>query len=137
MTIRSLRGYIQGGSLKEAFIYQANDLTRGWKVLSIEICDTIAPVGAQADGVVLHTDNRRHTNFNFWDSRVIGFSGRTAGGQDVNILDPNHIITTGLYMSNLDSNPANYLIVLEEVKVGSTENIIYQLKERAQGVQDV
>jgi len=138
MTIRTLRGYVLGNTLKEAFIYQANDLSRGWKVMSVQVCDTTAPVSGTTDGIVLHTDNRAHTSFNFWDSRVIGIAARTSGADNgLEMIDPNHIVTTGLYLSNLDSNPATYLIILQEVKVSSTENIIYQLKERAQGVGDV
>jgi hypothetical protein len=138
MSLRTLRGYILGNSLKEAFVYQANNLERGWRVLSVQVCDTTAPVSGTTDGIVLHTDNRAHTSFNFWDNRVIGIAARTSGADNgLEMIDPNHIVTTGLYISNLDSAPATYLIILEEIKVGSTENIIYQLKERAQGAQDI
>ena len=131
--IRALRGEVVGGTKELAFQYQANDLSRGWRVISLVVCDSVAPVSAQADGIVLHTQDVRQTTFDFDDNRVIGFAGRTVSGKAIEIMDPNHIIVSNLWMSNLDSLPTTYLLLLEELKVTDAENVIYQLKERAQG----
>lgn len=130
--VRTLRGQIAANSLKTALNYEGTDLTKGWKILSITVCDSVAPVSAQSDGVIMHTDDVQKTRFSLTDNQTIGFAGR-GSGNDFTVVDPNHIIVNDLYLSNLDSSPATYMIELTEVKIDPTFNIIYQIKERAQG----
>jgi hypothetical protein len=130
--VRTLRGQITGNAIKTALNYEGTDLTKGWKILSITVCDSISPVSGTSDGVVMHTDDVQKTRFSLTDNQTIGFAGRGAGNE-FEVVDPNHIIVNDLYLSNLDSSAATYMIELTEVKIDPTFNIIYQLKERAQG----
>jgi len=130
--VRTLKGQVVGQRMKLAFRYEGNDLTRGWRVLSITVCDSISPISATSDGIVMHTDDIQKTRLDLSDNQTIGFAGRGAGNE-FEIVDPNHIIVNDLYLSNLDSVAAMYMIELIEEKIDPTFNIIYQLKERAQG----
>jgi len=130
--IRSLRGMIGANKQQLAFQYQANDLTRGWRIISFQVCDSTSILN-QANGIVLHTQDEQQTTFDFDDNRVIGMAGRTKEGNAVQILDPNHIIVSNLWLSNLDGSQSTYLLLLEEFVVTPAENVVYQLKERAQG----
>ena len=51
-----------------------------------------------------------------------------------NLIDPDHVIVRDLYISNLDSVDANYLVILESKNITDDEAILQLIKE---GQQDV
>lgn len=128
--ILSLRGEVVQNELKTIFDYEGTDLTRGWKVLSAKVIELSSPA-RECLGIVLHTNEAFQLPI-MSQNQVIGFAARGSGGAPVLLLDPNHVIVSSLYLSGL-SAIASYIIVLEEVKMDSSRNVIYQLKERAQG----
>lgn len=140
MAVRILKGTIpanaSGGGSDTAinlFTYQGKDLTRAWRVTHIEVSDFAAPATSTSDGIVLHTSNVYQSRFNISDNQVIGvgwYDGAGAGMQSM--LKPDHTIITTLFASNTDTAAGNYLIYMEEVGVSEAENILYQMKERAQ-----
>ena len=132
MTLRGLsKGYTAHGlNAEEVFTYEGTDLSLGWKVISAECVDFIAPIVGQTDGLILHMTDTYKSKFNLKDNSIIGMVASYVGEKQ--IIDPNHIIVESLYISNLDANPTSYLIILEEVKIDATHNIIYRIKERSQ-----
>ena len=74
------------------------------------------------------TDNRQIA----W-GQIAGAGSTTGYGQNI-IIDPNHVIVNDLYCSNNDSSAAaDVLVIIKKIKITGYENIIYQIKERAQG----
>jgi len=136
MSIRTLRGDIDGGARKSIFQFEGLDvksLSRAWKVKDVFICQSQSnPVTTGANGCILHTDDQTKTRFQLIDNQVIGAAGWSAAAGRFIVLDPNHIIVEHLFLTNLDSQVLNYLVILEEIKINKTGNIIYRLKERAQ-----
>jgi len=124
----TLRGEVQAGAHGILLDYEGVDLTRGWKVISGSALTGNSPHTSNA-GLVLHTDDQLKTTINFEDNQVIGWVGGPPEAFD-NVIDPNHVIVNTLWASGLAR--VTYLIVLEEVTIDATQNVIYQLKERAQ-----
>lgn len=134
--IHTLRGYIPAsGTVTLIFDYEGNDLTRAWKIIEFNCTDALRPTEAN-EGYILHTDDV----VKIWgppalapgmsDNQIIGWcAGPTITG--VTQIDPNHIIVNSLFLSSLDTH-ISYLVILEEIKIDANQNIIYQLKERAQ-----
>jgi len=114
----------------EVMSYHGTDTTKGWKVISATCLDFTSPMSGSADGLIIHTDSAYQSKFDLGDSRVIGFTGSYVNTKT--IIDPNHVIVGSLYISQTDRFPTAYLIVLEEIKIDSTHNIIYRIKEKAQ-----
>jgi len=126
--ILTLRGQIGQGEYQSILDYEGIDLTRGWKVISGNTL-TIGTASDVNGGAVLHTDDVRKTFINFEDNQQIGWIGGPPGSVD-NVIDPNHVIVNTLFISGLAR--VTYLVILEEVVIEPIQNIIYQLKERAQ-----
>ena len=124
----TLRGEIQDGAHEILLDYEGVDLTRGWKVISGNCLTGNAP-NVSSKGLVLHTDDQLKTTIDFNDNQVIGWIGGPPEAID-NVIDPNHVIVNTLWASGLAR--VTYLVVLEEVTIDATQNVIYQLKERAQ-----
>jgi len=119
--------------MRKILDYEGVDLTRGWKVIGGEALLMSSPTSG-FKGLVLHTDDIRKLSIDFSDNQVLGWIGNTlsAGSPDMGFLDPNHIIVSSLYLSTLESTAVTYMVVLEQVRITAIENVIYQLKERAQ-----
>lgn len=133
--ILSLRGTSVGttaGGLnsEKVFTYEGTDLSRAWKIKSIDVIDYNDPIGSEAEGIIVQTMERYQTRFDLGNNQVIGFVGSYASEKSV--LDPNHVIVENLWISNIDTMPANYLIILEELSITPTENIIHRIKNRGQ-----
>lgn len=124
----TLRGTVEDGAHALLLDYEGVDLTRGWKVISGSALTGNAP-NVSSKGLVLHTDDQLKTTINFNDNQIIGWVGGPPDGFD-NVIDPNHVIVNTLWASGLAR--VTYLIVLEEVTIDATQNVLYQLKERAQ-----
>ena len=140
MALRILKGIIDpnaagGGSDTPVnlFTYQGKDLTRAWRVSHMEVTNYSAPSVSTSTGIILHTHEVYQPRFNITDNQVISigfYDGDGAGMQTM--MKPDHTIITQLFGSNTDTQAANYIIYLEEVGVTPSENILYQMKERAQ-----
>ena len=125
----TLRGTIEDGDLSLLLDYEGVDLTKGWKVISGSTLTGNAPNISNA-GIILHTDDQLKTVVNFDDNQIIGWAGGPPYSSTYDVIDPNHVIVNTLWASGLAR--VTYLIVLEEVTIDATQNVIYQLKERAQ-----
>lgn len=125
----TLRGQIGQNEYRAILDYEGIDLTRGWKILSGNTLTMGVGTETPNGGAVLHTDDVKKTFIDFDDNQQIGWIGGAPGGVD-NVIDPNHVIVNTLFISGLER--VTYLIVLEEVVIEPIQNIIYQLKERAQ-----
>ena len=124
----TLRGVITSGDLVTLLDYEGVDLTVGWKVISGETLLVSNPT-TNCKGMILHTDDVAKSFVNFSDNQVIGWIGGPPVG-DLFIIDPNHVIVNTLYASALDT--CTYVIVIEQIKIDPIQNVVYQLKERAQ-----
>jgi len=123
----TLRGNMDAAGLKKIFNFEGNDLTRAWRVVD-GISTGAIDATATSKGFILHTDDEQKIITNMMsDNQVIGWIGSSPF---VNQIDPNHIVVNNLFLSALAA--LNYLIILEEVKIDANQNIIYQIKERAQ-----
>lgn len=125
----TLRGDVTAGAHSRLLDYEGVDLTRGWKVISGNTLTASEPKTTNG-GMILHTDDVAKTTMDFNDNQTIGWVGGPPTSTD-NVIDPNHVIVNSLYATGLDR--VTFLIVLEEVTIEPIQNVIYQLKERAQG----
>jgi len=125
----TLRGDVTAGALIRLLDYEGVDLTRGWKVISGNTLTQSDPKTTNG-GLILHTDEEAKTSMDFNDNQIIGWVGGPPYSSSYDVIDPNHVIVNSLYATGLDR--VTYLIVLEEVTIEPIQNIIYQLKERAQ-----
>ena len=123
----TLRGFLASGGRGVLLDYEGINLTVGWKVISASSVGISDP-SALNKGMILHTDAEKKTALTFADNQVIGWCGTTYGKSE--IIDPNHVIVNTLYASSLST--ITYVIVIEQVTIDPLENVIYQLKERAQ-----
>lgn len=132
---RILRGIIEGSSMKELFHYQGKDLKHGWRIRWMEVLHATNPGVSTSHGVVLHTNEVRQGRLNIEDNQTIAMGWYDGAGAGLQMLmDPDHTIVTTLYASNVSEDDAIYMVGLEKIKITETENIIYQIKEEAQGL---
>ena len=124
----TLRGVITSGDLVTLLDYEGVDLTVGWKVVSGECLSISNPI-TSTKGLILHTDDILKTFVNFADNQTIGWVGGPPNAVN-EVVDPNHVIVNTLYASALDN--VTYVIVLEKIAIDPFQNVVYQLKERAQ-----
>jgi hypothetical protein len=134
MRTMTLRGVVSAASVEQVMMFDSNAVDYGWKIVDFRIMSN--NTGTLTDftaGAAIGSTPEQFT-FNDWDeSTMIGLVNISEGGNATMILDYDHIIVSGVWLSNLSpTKPVNYMIVLEEMKVTPQENIMYQLKERAQ-----
>lgn len=129
--ILTLRGVISRGNYDQIMMFDSSVTKKGWKVLSFQVQNQDTTKWDMMG--VLHTSDRRY-DFLDWDpNQVIAVADVSQMGVVNTLLDVNHVVVKNLYCSNASSAyEMNYLVLLEEISVSSDENIIYQLKERAQ-----
>ena len=134
----SLRGQIPPNTRERVFFFDSNIQNKGWKIKEAKMQNP--SVGRVEVAAVLHTtDITLSTAVLEWDrNTVIGcFECLSAIGNCNDLLDLDHVVVGNLYLSNVDTNYAlNYWIVLEELTISPSENIMYQLKEVAQNVDN-
>lgn len=114
------------------------DFNSGFKVVGLEIFQI---AGSDVSDVVLHTNDADTAVAvippDFENNRQIAWGAVTSAARGLGrniIIDPNHVIVNDLYISNNDSaSQIEVLIVLRKKEISDSENILYQIKERAQG----
>jgi len=124
----TLRGVINSGDLVTLLDYEGVDLTVGWKVIEGQVLLITNPT-SNCKGIILHTDDSLKQAPQFSDNQIIGWIGGPPVG-DLFVVDPNHVIVNTLYASALET--CTYIINIEQVKIDPIQNVVYQLKERAQ-----
>jgi hypothetical protein len=124
----TLRGVIGSGSIATLLDYEGVDLTVGWKVISGNCLNPGSP-NTSSKGLILHTDDVVKTSLSFGDNQIIGWVGGPPNAVN-QVIDPNHVIVNTLYASGLAA--VTYVIVIEQIKIDPIQNVVYQLKERAQ-----
>jgi len=136
----TLRGMVAGtidagiSTAQQIFSYEGTDLTKGWRIVQMSCCDFLAPLIGAADGIILQTTELYQQRFDLGNSAILGIVVSNASAKSQDILDPNHVIVDSLWVSNLDEYGTSYLIIMEEVKLTPTENIIHRLKSRGQNI---
>lgn len=130
----TLRGVVSAAAIEQIMMFDSNTVSYGWKILDFRIATNNSSnlTDFQA-GAALGSTSEQFT-FEDWDeSTMVGFATVSAVGNPNLILDYDHVIVSSLYLSNLNSDqPVNYMVVLEQIEVDPKQNIMYQLKERAQ-----
>ena len=114
------------------------DFNSGFKVIRMELYQI---GGADVSDVILHTNDQDTAVTlvlpSFEDNRQIAWGSladATRGYTSNIVIDPNHIIVNDLYFTNNDSGTGvEVMVILEKKEISDTENILYQIKERAQG----
>jgi len=132
----TLRGVVPEGRRERIFFFDSNIQNKGWKIKDIRCMNTT--VGRADVDTVIHT-----TDINIglldWDRNTVVACMKYLTGTATNqsLIDYGHVIVGNLYLSNLDSTyDVGYLILLEEVDITPSANIMYQLKEVAQNVDN-
>lgn len=136
MGLKTLRGKVDNSETELIFSYSSANLTRAWVVQDILLGDTQTPSSARCEGLILHTDATAKTTFDLGDNQTIGIAWKASADSRIQrVLDPLHVVVGNLYLTSLEATngPTNYLVILEEIKVANAANILYRLKERAQG----
>ena len=128
----TLRGVIPRSERERVFFFDSNIQNRGWKIKEFQILPNDIGAGYAVMGV-LHTTDITLT-FPDWDANTtIGINLKSQYAEYKPMLDIDHVLVGNLYLTNLTVNQAiSYLIVLEELDITPTQNIMYQLKEVAQ-----
>tara|TARA_Y100001938_G_C7926500_1_gene347144 strand:- start:193 stop:609 length:417 start_codon:yes stop_codon:yes gene_type:complete len=129
-----LRGVVSAQSVEQIMMFDSNAVDYGWKIVDFRIgSNNSSGLSDFQAGAAIGSTPEQFT-FEDWDeSTMIAVATISAAGNANLLLDYDHIIVSGLWLSNLSGDHAvNYMVVLEEMKVTPEENIMYQLKERAQ-----
>jgi len=114
------------------------DFNSGFRVIRMDLWQA---GGTAISDVILHTNDQNTAVTlvfpSFENNRQIawGSVARDTAGYTKNIvIDPNHVIVNDLYCTNNDSGTnVEVMIILEKIEISDSENILYQIKERAQG----
>jgi len=114
------------------------DFNTGFKVIQMELYQI---GGTDISDVILHTNDQDTAVTlvlpSFEDNRQIAWGSladSTRGYTSNIVIDPNHVIVNDLYFTNNDSGTnVEVMVILEKKEITDTENILYQIKERAQG----
>ena len=129
-----LRGVVSAATIEQIMMFDSNAVDYGWKIVDFRIATNNSSTLSDFQAGAAIGSTPEQFTFEDWDeSTMIGFATVSAAGNANMLLDYDHIIVSGLWLSNLSGDrPVNYMVVLEEIKVTPEENIMYQLKERAQ-----
>ena len=76
-------------------------------------------------------------NSDAWHSQAIAwstFSGATAEAVGMNIIDPDHVVTTELHVVNMSAQACSYIVHLRRITLSDDQEIMSLLKERQQDV---
>jgi hypothetical protein len=131
----TLRGVVSTGIARErVFFFDSNVTSTGWKILGFQILPNDISQG-YTTAAVLHT-GKQNITFADWDpNTTVGLNITSKENNNQTMIDFNHVVVGDLYLTNLTLNqPVSYLIVLEEIKITPSENIIYRIKEQSQNV---
>tara|TARA_R100001163_G_C5004530_1_gene152526 strand:- start:202 stop:621 length:420 start_codon:yes stop_codon:yes gene_type:complete len=133
----TLRGVVPRTTRERVFFFDSNITNTGWKIKDVRIQNQT--IGRYEVDAVLHTTDRTITILDWDRNTVVACLKSTVniGNTDQNLIDKDHVIVSNLYLSNLDDTyTINYLIILEEMSITPSENVMYQLKEVAQNVDN-
>lgn len=130
--ILTLTGKVIAGNNDRIMFFDSIPVSKAWKVISFQGNSTsVAGFNTHA---ILHSDGNYHPlGFDPEDNRSIGCVVTSKENNQANLVDKNHVIVSDLFITNaLTGGVFNYLVILEEMNITPTENIIYRIKERAQ-----
>jgi len=129
----TLRGVVSQGIRRERiFRFDSNVALKGWRILDFRIAPNNIAVGYTVSGV-LHTHDQL-VDFGDWDRNTVVAVADISKENNFNmLLDYDHILVKDLLFTNLTTNQAiSYLVLIEEIDITPSENILYQIKEIAQ-----
>ena len=134
--VRTLRGRLTDTTVRRIIVDDGRT-NHGYKVKSFKVwCDPTAangvfaslglsfdmPSGARAD------DNRQIA----WSGNTFSSATSSLGASLFEIVDPDHVVITDLYIVAINSEGTNYLIEVEPVTLNDDEAILALIKERSQ-----
>lgn len=132
--VRTLRGRVAPSSVKRLIVDDGR-FNHGMKVKEFYVWPS-SIAGSADPECALGIDEDMDSNWNASDNRQIAWAGATTSGQirfmDFNLIDPDHVVVSDLFINNFSTATANYMVVLEAVNLSDDQAILALIKERAQ-----
>ena len=134
--VRTLRGRLTDTNVRRIIVDDGRP-NHGYKVTSFKVwCDPNAANGVFA---TLGLSYDMNTGADASDNRQIAWSGNTfssatssLGASLFEVVDPDHVVITDLYIAAVNTEGTNYLITVEPVVLSDDEAILALIKERSQ-----
>jgi len=137
MTIKTFRGLIADGA-QDTIVLHTNDGSTGYRIVKFEIIPT--EPGTQSTEAVVKlykiSQTTVTTTIDFSDNRLLGAAffrsnASAAFATDVVVLFDNEVFNQDIYVTSqdLENNPMNYYIELEQVKLDLNQNTVATLKD--------
>jgi len=128
----TLRGVVSQTRRERIFRFDSNVMLKGWKIIDFRISQNDLAIGYTVSAV-LHTHDENVTTSDWDRNTVVGLADISKENNFNSLLDYDHVLVRDLFLTNLTSNqPVNYLLLIEEIEITPSENIVYQIKEMAQ-----
>ena len=136
MPIHTLRGVIAGNSTKR-LILDNGIFTQGYKVTGFEVWVTSLS-GSDDPAAILALSDKVGATMDAGDSSQIAWSIQTATNttriMSWSTIDPEHVVVRDLYLRNISSDPANYLVTLQPITLSDDQAVLQLIKEGSQNV---
>lgn len=135
-SIRTLRGRLTSTDIRRIVVDDGRT-NHGYQIVGFYVwCDPAA-----ADGVfaTLGTQYDMLSGARADDNRQIAWAGNTWSSTSTtpttglwNVVDPDHVVITDLYIQAINSEATNYLIEVRPITMTDDEAILRLIKERSQ-----
>ena len=138
--IHTLRGVVlQGGDTKK--IFESPRSGTGWVVKAFYVWPYNMDSNLYSHGKLWKGDptNASTQNSDAQNSQCFAWSatsGSTAEAVRYDIIDPDHLITTELYVINTAAQAISYMVILEQREITADQEVLSIIKERSQDVHN-
>ncbi len=135
MRTRTLRGRVAAQETKR-LIVDDGLFNHGMRVKEFHVWATSQSSGEDPN-CILGLDSDMNGDWDASDNRQIGWAAQsTSSGSRImqfNLIDPDHVVIQDLYIYNRsDTEPANYMVILEPMMLTDDQAILQLIKERSQ-----
>jgi len=135
MARHTLRGRVAAQETKR-LIVDDGQLNVGHRVVEFVVWATGIDSSEDPE-CILGKSSDMNNEWDASDNRQIGWAGQTTSSTSrimgFNLLDPDNIVIQDLFIYNrADTEPANYLVVVEPVSLTDDEAVLQLIKERGQ-----
>ena len=130
--LHTIRGQLQAGELKS--LLQDGRKGIGWLIEDFKVWQTDG-TGAGDAQAVLQTNQPASLTESSGDAYNQIAWATVSGGKWESILEPNRVVIEDLSINSLQNSeaPVNFILVLKQIKISSTQRIMELIRARGQG----
>lgn len=135
MVRHTLRGRVLAQETKRLIIDDGM-LNMGHRVVEFHVWAT-GIASSEDPECILGLKSSMKGDWDASDNRQIGWAGQTTSStsriMSFNLLDPDNIVIQDLFIYNrADTEPANYMVIIEPVTLSDDQAVLQLIKERSQ-----